>query len=492
MVAFTKPTTVNEVWASAGIISAPTNLKITQGWTVEIPPYQYFNWSQNRIDSFIAHVNQFGISQWDNTTEYQAGKSLVQGSDGTVYRALTTNTNKLPSTNPSDWVVAFENYGVVAPVQTQLNTLQNNYNTLANLTNYAQARTNLGVYSKVESDVRFAALSGVNTQRFKVATAVDVDEAVPLGQINTLLNNASTTVTGVTRYGTQSEIAQGTLDNVAVSAKTGKDNYLMRSNNLSDLSNTTSARNNLGLTSTATTPISDILTKAGNLSGLSSISTARSNLGLGTIAVENAIDWLSKSGNLAGLANTSTARNNLGLGDSSTRNVGTTVGTVAAGDDIRIVNAVQTSRTITAGNGLTGGGSLANNVTLNLGTPSTISATSSNSVGSASHSHAFNINSFFGDRNLAEEGWYTFPGGFTIQWGAVYSIPTDGVKYQTFPKAFDAVWQVIGSKRNHTPVEGDGNSCGAYAANNTTLVAFNDSNRYANSISYVAFGYCNV
>lgn len=417
MVAFTKPTTVNEVWASAGIVSAPTNLKITQGWTVEIPPYQYFNWSQNRVDSFIAHVNQFGISQWDNTTEYQAGKSLVQGTNGVVYKALTTNTNKSPATNPSDWVIAFESYGAVAPVQTQLNTLQNNYNTLANLTNYAQARTNLGVYSKTESDGRFAALGGVNTQRFKVANAVDSDEAVPLGQISSLLQSATTVNIGVTRYGTQSEVAQGILDNVAVSAKTAKDNYLMRSNNLSDLTNTTAARTNLGLTSTAITPISDILTKDGNLSGISNVTTARTNLGLGTIAVENAIDWLSKAGNLSGLANTSTARSNLGLGNSATRNVGTTAGTVAEGDDPRIVNAVPNSRQVIAGNGITGGGSLTNNVTLNLGTPGTLSAFTGNGASSTSHTHAIDINSWFGDRITGENGWYVLPGGFIFMWG---------------------------------------------------------------------------
>lgn len=40
------------------------------------------------------------------------------------------------------------------------------------------------------------------------------------------------------------------------------------------------------------------------------------------------------------LANTSTARSNLGLGNSATRDVGTTSGTVTAGDDSRVVNAV--------------------------------------------------------------------------------------------------------------------------------------------------------
>lgn len=63
-------------------------------------------------------------------------------------------------------------------------------------------------------------------------------------------------------------------------------------------------------------------------------------------------------------ANDAAARTELGLGDAATKNTGTTAGTVAAGDDSRITGAVQTTRTITAGTGLTGGGDLSANRTL--------------------------------------------------------------------------------------------------------------------------------
>lgn len=58
------------------------------------------------------------------------------------------------------------------------------------------------------------------------------------------------------------------------------------------------------------------------------------------------------------------------LGDASTMNVGTTVGTVAAGDDARIVGSVQKATTVTAGAGLAGGGALATNIALALSSTS--------------------------------------------------------------------------------------------------------------------------
>ena len=49
---------------------------------------------------------------------------------------------------------------------------------------------------------------------------------------------------------------------------------------------------------------------------------------------------------------------------------------------------VPTGRTVTAGNGMTGGGELSGNITLTMGTPSSITSSSTNSVTSTSHTHA--------------------------------------------------------------------------------------------------------
>lgn len=87
------------VWASGGSTVAPSNVKIQTGWTAEVPPFQWENWSQNRQDQAIAHVLQHGISVWDAVTEYQAGKSYVQGSDGIVYKAIQTTSGQNPATD---------------------------------------------------------------------------------------------------------------------------------------------------------------------------------------------------------------------------------------------------------------------------------------------------------------------------------------------------------------------------------------------------------
>jgi len=60
-------------------------------------------------------------------------------------------------------------------------------------------------------------------------------------------------------------------------------------------------------------------------------------------------------------------------------------------EDYLATGVVPVERTITAGNGLSGGGSLNADRTLSLGTPSTLSAATSNSVTATSHAHAISV-----------------------------------------------------------------------------------------------------
>lgn len=96
------------IWSSSGDILKPSDSKIQQGWAVEIPPRQWFNWWQNKTDNAIGHLNQHGIAIWDNKTEYQANMSYTQGTDGVIYKATATNTNSNPVGDTSgNWVKAF-------------------------------------------------------------------------------------------------------------------------------------------------------------------------------------------------------------------------------------------------------------------------------------------------------------------------------------------------------------------------------------------------
>lgn len=101
---------------------------------------------------------------------------------------------------------------------------------------------------------------------------------------------------------------------------------------------------------------SSMLQKANNLSDVANVTTSRANLGLGGAATLNVgtttgtvaagddsriTGAAQKANNLSDLSSASNARTNLGLGGAATLNVGTTTGTVAAGDDSRITGAAQ-------------------------------------------------------------------------------------------------------------------------------------------------------
>ena len=251
-----KPADMSSIWASAGNSVAPSAAKIAQGWVVELPPYQTANFIANKQDSFNAHTNQHGIPVWDAVTEYQGGVSYTKGNNGIIYKAITTNIG-LDPTSPSNstaWVRAFEDFGSVAVVSANLAALDTQYRTLAGLSNVVTARNNLDVFSKTESDTRYAFKNGATNQVFSVANATQPAHAIPLSQLNTLLVSATETVKGIAEIASASEMVAGTDDERIVTPKKVSDNFLRRSNNLSDITNAAQARANLGITSIAGQP----------------------------------------------------------------------------------------------------------------------------------------------------------------------------------------------------------------------------------------------
>ena len=104
-------------------------------------------------------------------------------------------------------------------------------------------------------------------------------------------------------------------------------------------------------------------------------------------------EFLKKSENLNDLANKATARTNLDVFSKSEVN----------------------SKTISAGNGLTGGGDLSTNRTITLGTPVTVGIGSTNSVTTTSHTHALDItgNVSILTGTVTNGGTIPLPAGYT-------------------------------------------------------------------------------
>lgn len=317
MAILNKPTGLNILWAATGVKTAPSTSKTQLGWIVEIPPYQYQNWLDNRQDAFIAHTNQQGIPSWDAETEYQGGLSYTKGSDGIIYKCLVTNTNFNPTDtlNSSRWAVAFEVFGSVAVVQAALTQHLANYSSLSGITNTVAARNNLSVYSRAEVDAGFAVRAGNSSVQFSVANPTAAAHAISLAYLNTRLVNSSEGVAGIVALASVAQAESGVSASLAINPAVGQAVYLKKSGNLAGMSNYAQARSNMGLTDTATTAPGLLLFKSDNLQGLSSPAAARTNLGLGTIAVWNIGDFNQTALNLADIPNKASARINLGLTD---------------------------------------------------------------------------------------------------------------------------------------------------------------------------------
>lgn len=118
-------------WASGGSSVAPSNVKIQTGWTAEIPPFQWENWSQNRQDQAITHILQKGISVWSSTGEYyfttSGERSYVQGSDGNIYVAVADSVGQNPVTDTSHtyWNIAFTTAATLAASSPVIGSLRN-------------------------------------------------------------------------------------------------------------------------------------------------------------------------------------------------------------------------------------------------------------------------------------------------------------------------------------------------------------------------------
>ncbi len=109
-----KPILIDSTWANyvndldptgpeyAEIIERPPQAKFESGWLFgEKPSHKYWNYNWKNIDDYVHHINNFGIPEWDEETNYEIGSIVLV--TPYLYKALTANQNVLPEENPSDW-----------------------------------------------------------------------------------------------------------------------------------------------------------------------------------------------------------------------------------------------------------------------------------------------------------------------------------------------------------------------------------------------------
>lgn len=212
---FTKPAKLENIWAATGDKSPPPDDgKISQGFVVEIPLLEQFNFIDGKQDSMLAHLNQRGIAEWDSVSSYYANISYVQGSNGVIYRAKLDSGGSLPSVNPVTevgavtWGVAFYFITDVYTKTESNNLYLSKSSNLSDLTNTTTARSNLSVYSISQSDNLFTKKSN---------NLSDVSNA--LISFDNLKQQATENYVGVAKISTDSQVSTGTDDTSIITPK---------------------------------------------------------------------------------------------------------------------------------------------------------------------------------------------------------------------------------------------------------------------------------
>ena len=109
-----KPDMNYGIWAENGNVEIPSSEKVELGWIAEKPLNEQMNWVQNRQDAMLQYINQHGIVEWDNVTEYPINAFVAR--EGVVYKALSQNVDKDPTLNTAIWTVAFADFSIVETI----------------------------------------------------------------------------------------------------------------------------------------------------------------------------------------------------------------------------------------------------------------------------------------------------------------------------------------------------------------------------------------
>lgn len=175
--------------------------------------------------------------------------------------------------------------------------------------------------SSFQNGIYILSVPGSVSTNWILTRATDYDSSAEIfpGNLIIIDNGTINAISGWLQTATVTSVGTDSISFSVFNASASS--YLQVSNNLSDLSNVSTARTNLGLGTSAVQNVAFFAQAANNLSDLASASTARTNLGLGTSATHNIGDFAQTANNLSDLASVSSARTNLGLGTSAVQNV---------------------------------------------------------------------------------------------------------------------------------------------------------------------------
>lgn len=196
------------IWASGGASTDPGAVKVALGWEAEKPPYQSFNWWQNRVDQMLQHVEQKGIPLWDSSTAYQIN-GLAIGSDGAIYQAVQANTGNNPVGSVVAPTYATVNWRRIAAPSTE---------GVAGVIEIATSAETLALSddTRAVTPAKLAALAASTTQR-GIAELADGAEAAALADTARVITPAAlasvlatTGAFGLARLATAAEAKTGT------------------------------------------------------------------------------------------------------------------------------------------------------------------------------------------------------------------------------------------------------------------------------------------
>lgn len=93
---------LNNIWASTGSTTDTGQTKYLDGWVVEIPTFQNFNYVLNGIDTNIHHIASIGAFEFQSDISYQVGAEVRTPITG-VKRYATTDSTGSNLSSIYDW-----------------------------------------------------------------------------------------------------------------------------------------------------------------------------------------------------------------------------------------------------------------------------------------------------------------------------------------------------------------------------------------------------